>query len=197
VAVIHEHTSRGIPEHGPTAGWRIVQWASETSMVVAAPDGDPESWAVVELVRRADLWEVLRFSWDQRVRETPEQLGHGFGLEWPVEEFVTRVGKPPEIKVRLVNNSDSRREWLGSPWAHGHLVDLETGAALPAELVKNFAAIGWQYVVKPGRFVDVSVSLWTRDLEKLPEGVYGVQANFHEFALVAPAGRLRVSRSGR
>jgi hypothetical protein len=195
VAVIDEHTSRGIPEHGPTTGWRIVQWASDTSMVVAAPDGG--SWAVIELVRRARRWEVLRFSWAQRVRETPRQLGQGFRLEWPVDEFVVRVGKPPDIKVRLVNDSRTRRDWLGSPWAHGHLVDLETGVALPSESVMNFAAIGWQYVVKPGRFVDIHVSLWTRNLEKLPEGVYGVTASFHEFALVAPPGRLRVSRTGR
>ena len=177
----------------PRSGWRVLR-DDGNSVVVGAYDDDVwHGWATITLHRSGSGWRLGNSALGQQSRPMSAARGRGLSLDFSQERYACRTGDAPRITVTLTNGSDREFRDTTSWCALGHLVDSTTNRPLPAEDHLALAAMGRAVVLPPGQSEEFPVVLYTRDLENLAPGDYGIEATFQELDLRITGGRLTVA----
>jgi len=186
----------------PPDGWRVVAGslaAPESDLpTLAAPwiNRDPSKWMLISLNRRDGQWHSIIQGTGSVVRPGRDVRRAGLALDWVVSPMTAPVGTVPTLKLALRNvgpapwhnegeDYDDVRVWALGPAGERLLVEHSAWgmAAVEVHLLPS---------VNPGAAVQLTATWQPESVEKLPPGVYALEAQLQSLELPCSPGTLRL-----
>lgn len=140
-----------------------------------------------------------------RVRTSRPGLGKGLRLVWETEQLTAVAGQMPDLSIGLCNVGDER--WIANagtqaddlePLLHvlGFLEQLD-GTVLAIHTGVNIRGPTRPQQLEPGQTATLPVLIVTRDVARLPAGVYRLRAELHPLGLHADPATLHLFEPDR
>lgn len=187
----------------PSDGWRVVAGnlaAPESDLpTLAAPwtNRDPSKWMLISLYRRDGKWHSVIQGSGSVVRPGRDVRRAGLALDWVAPSMTASVGTVPTLELALRNVG-------AAPWVNEgqDYDDVGVWALGPSgeRLLVEHSAWGMAAVavhllpsIDPGAAVQLTATWQPGSVEKLPPGVYAVEAQLRSLDLPCSPGTLRLN----